>query len=133
MPNIRLPDGSVKSFPGSVTVVEVAQAIGPGLARAALAGRVNGRLVDTSHRLESDSELAIVTEIPGTTRDAVRQTIQIEGVPINIIDTAGLRDTDDEVFRLEDGAVAEVWEVLDTALAFDLLSPDRAPTDEDTT
>src|SRR3982075_519930 len=62
MPNIRLPDGSVKSFPGSVTVVEVAQAIGPGLARAALAGRVNGKLVDTSHRIESDSELAIVTE-----------------------------------------------------------------------
>src|SRR3982075_2971026 len=62
MPNIRLPDGSVKSFPGSVTVVEVAQAIGPGLARAALAGRVNGKLVDTSHRIESDSELAIITE-----------------------------------------------------------------------
>src|SRR5882762_4288652 len=62
MPSIRLPDGSVKSFHGSVTVAEVAQAIGPGLARAALAGRVNGKLVDTSHRLESDSELAIVTE-----------------------------------------------------------------------
>src|ERR1700704_4727563 len=62
MPNIRLPDGSVKSFPGSVTVAEVAQAIGPGLARAALAGKVNGKLVDTSYRLESDSELAIITE-----------------------------------------------------------------------
>src|SRR6266436_2314228 len=62
MPNVRLPDGSVKSFPGSVTVAEVAQAIGPGLARAALAGKVNGKLVDTSYRLESDSELAIVTE-----------------------------------------------------------------------
>src|ERR1700704_6458046 len=62
MPNIRLPDGSVKSFPGSVTVAEVAQAIGPGLARAALAGKVNGKLVDTSYRLESDNELAIVTE-----------------------------------------------------------------------
>src|SRR6266851_4836001 len=62
MPNIRLPDGSVKSFSGPVTVAEVAQAIGPGLARAALAGKVNGRLVDTSHRIESDAELAIVTE-----------------------------------------------------------------------
>jgi threonyl-tRNA synthetase len=61
MPNIRLPDGSVKSFPGPVTVAEVAQAIGPGLARAVLAGRVNGRLVDASHRIESDAELAIVT------------------------------------------------------------------------
>src|SRR5258707_3751689 len=62
MPNIRLPDGSIKSFPSPVTVAEVAQAIGPGLARAALAGKVNGKLVDTSYRLESDSELAIVTE-----------------------------------------------------------------------
>jgi threonyl-tRNA synthetase len=62
MPNIRLPDGSQKSFPGPVTVAEVAQAIGPGLARAALAGKVNGKLVDTSFRIESDAELAVVTD-----------------------------------------------------------------------
>src|SRR5712672_1850450 len=62
MPKIRLPDGAVKSFDGPVSVAEVAQAIGPGLARAALAGKVNGKLVDTSYRLESDSELAIITE-----------------------------------------------------------------------
>ena len=62
VPNIKLPDGSVKSFSGPVTVAEIAQAIGAGLARAALAGRVNGGLVDTSHRIESDAEVAIVTE-----------------------------------------------------------------------
>ena len=62
LPNITLPDGSVKSFPGPVTVAEVAQSIGAGLARAALAGKVNGRLVDTSHRIEGDADLAIVTE-----------------------------------------------------------------------
>ncbi len=62
MPNIRLPDGSQKSFPGPVTVAEVAQAIGPGLARAALAGKVDGKLVDTSFRIESDAELAVVTD-----------------------------------------------------------------------
>src|SRR5712672_852239 len=62
MPNIRLPDGSIKSFPGPVTVAEVARAIGPGLARAALAGKLNGKLVDTSHRIDSDAELTIVTE-----------------------------------------------------------------------
>jgi threonyl-tRNA synthetase len=61
MPNIRLPDGSQRSFPGPVTVAEIAQSIGPGLARAALAGRVDGRLVDTSHRIEDDAEVAIVT------------------------------------------------------------------------
>jgi len=62
MPDIRLPDGSVKKFDQPVTVAELAQAIGPGLARAALAGKVNGKLVDTSHRIESDAEVAIVTD-----------------------------------------------------------------------
>ncbi len=62
LPNITLPDGSVKSFPGPVSVAEVAQAVGAGLARAALAGKVDGRLVDTSHRIERDAALAIVTE-----------------------------------------------------------------------
>src|SRR3954469_13428827 len=61
MLNIRLPDGSSKSFPGPVTVAEIAQAIGPGLARAALAGKVDGKLVDTSYRVESDADIAIVT------------------------------------------------------------------------
>jgi threonyl-tRNA synthetase len=62
MPDIRLPDGSVKKFDHPITVAELAQAIGPGLARAALAGKVNGKLVDTSHRIESDAEVAIITE-----------------------------------------------------------------------
>src|SRR6266404_1222791 len=62
MPNIRLPDGSSKSFPGSLTVAEIAQAIGPGLARAALAGKVNGKLVDLSHRVDADADVAIITE-----------------------------------------------------------------------
>jgi len=62
MPDIRLPDGSVRKFDKPVTVAELAQSIGPGLARAALAGKVNGRLVDTSSRIDSDAEVAIVTE-----------------------------------------------------------------------
>ena len=62
MPNIRLPDGSSKSFPSPVTVAEIASSIGAGLARAALAGRVNGKLVDTGYRVDSDAEVAIVTE-----------------------------------------------------------------------
>ena len=62
MPDIRLPDGSVRKFDKPVTVTELAQSIGPGLARAALAGKVNGKLVDTSHRIDSDAEVAIVTE-----------------------------------------------------------------------
>lgn len=62
MPNIRLPDGSLKAFDRPVTVAEVAAAIGAGLARAALAGRVDGKLVDTSHLIERDADLAIVTD-----------------------------------------------------------------------
>jgi threonyl-tRNA synthetase len=62
MPNIRLPDGSARSFDRPVTVAEIAQSIGAGLARAALAGKVNGRLVDTSYRIDSDSDVAIVTD-----------------------------------------------------------------------
>lgn len=62
MINVKLPDGSLKSFDQPVTVAEVAAAIGAGLAKAALAGRVDGKLVDTSHRIEADAELAIITD-----------------------------------------------------------------------
>jgi threonyl-tRNA synthetase len=61
MPNIRLPDGSSKSFPEPVSVAEIAQSIGAGLARAALAGKVNGKLVDTSYKVEADAKVSIVT------------------------------------------------------------------------
>jgi threonyl-tRNA synthetase len=59
---ITLPDGSRREFPGPVTVAEVAASIGAGLAKAALAGRLDDRLVDTSHRIERDARLAIVTD-----------------------------------------------------------------------
>jgi threonyl-tRNA synthetase len=62
MPEIRLPDGSKRQFEGDVTVAEVAQNIGAGLARAALAGRVNDQLVDLSFVIREDSDLAIITD-----------------------------------------------------------------------
>jgi threonyl-tRNA synthetase len=62
MPVITLPDGSHREFPQSLTVAELAATIGAGLAKAALAGKVNGRLVDTSYRIEQDAQVAIVTE-----------------------------------------------------------------------
>jgi len=62
MISITLPDGSVRTFDGPVTVADVASAIGPGLAKAALAGKVDGRLVDTSYRIERDARLSIVVD-----------------------------------------------------------------------
>ena len=61
MPVITLPDGSEKSFNSPVSVHQVAESIGTGLAKAALAGRVDGELVDTSHVIEADAQLAIIT------------------------------------------------------------------------
>jgi len=62
MPAIKLPDGSVRSFDKPVSVHDVANDIGPGLAKAALAGKVDGSLVDTSYVMDQDAELAIVTD-----------------------------------------------------------------------
>ena len=62
MLNITLPDGSHRQFPGPVTVAEVAASIGAGLAKAALGGKVDGHLVDLSHRIDADARLAIVTD-----------------------------------------------------------------------
>ena len=61
MPTITLPDGSQRVFDEAVSVQQVAADIGPGLAKAALAGRVNGQLVDTSYRIDGDADLAILT------------------------------------------------------------------------
>lgn len=58
------------------------------------------------------AELAIVTAVPGTTRDKIGQTIQIEGVPVHVVDTAGLRDSQDEVERL---GIARSWKEIDNA------------------
>jgi threonyl-tRNA synthetase len=61
MVQITLPDGSQREFPGPVTVAEVAASIGAGLAKAALAGKVNGKVVDTSFTMNSNASLAIIT------------------------------------------------------------------------
>ncbi|MHB1121160.1 MAG: threonine--tRNA ligase [Ramlibacter sp.] len=61
MIQVTLPDGSQRRFPGPVTVADVAASIGPGLAKAALAGKVDGKVVDTSHTIDHDAPVAIVT------------------------------------------------------------------------
>jgi len=73
-----------------------------------LAGQPNVGKSSLLNRLVGE-DLAIVTEVPGTTRDAVRQTIQIEGVPMNVIDTAGLRETADKVEAI---GIARTWEAI---------------------
>jgi threonyl-tRNA synthetase len=75
---IQLPDGSKREFPGPVTIAEVAASIGSGLAKAALAGRVGqgdaARLVDTSFLIESDTQLAIITDKDEAGLDVIRHS-----------------------------------------------------------
>jgi threonyl-tRNA synthetase len=74
MPVITLPDGSQRSFEQPVTVLEVAASIGAGLARAALAGKVDGQLVDTSHLISADAALAIITDKDAEGLDLIRHS-----------------------------------------------------------
>jgi threonyl-tRNA synthetase len=74
MVNVQLPDGSIRSFDNPVSIAELAASIGPGLAKAALAGKVDGKLVDTSYRIESDSKLEIVTDKHADALEIVRHS-----------------------------------------------------------
>ena len=74
MVSVRLPDGSAREFDGPVTVAQVAASIGAGLAKAALAGKVDGKVVDTSHLIEQDADLAIVTDKDPEGLDVIRHS-----------------------------------------------------------
>ena len=74
MISVQLPDGSKREFEGPVSVAEVAASIGPGLAKAALAGKIDGRLVDTSYLIENDARLAIMTERDADGLDLIRHS-----------------------------------------------------------
>ncbi|WP_026075872.1 threonine--tRNA ligase [Noviherbaspirillum massiliense] len=74
MVSVRLPDGSQRQFDAPVTVAQVASSIGAGLAKAALAGKVDGKLVDTSYVIERDADLAIVTDKDAEGLDVIRHS-----------------------------------------------------------
>ena len=74
MVQITLPDGSLREFPGPVTVAEVAASIGAGLAKAALAGKVDGKVVDTSFSINSNAQLAIITAKDADGLEVVRHS-----------------------------------------------------------
>src|SRR5688572_1310910 len=74
MPVITLPDGSQRSYSEPVSVEKIAADIGPGLAKAALAGKVDGKLVDTSHLIDKDAHLAIVTEKDADGLEVIRHS-----------------------------------------------------------
>jgi tRNA modification GTPase len=79
--------------------------------RVVLVGRPNVGKSSLLNRLAGE-EVAIVTEIPGTTRDAIRQSIGVEGVPVHVIDTAGLRESIDPVEKI---GVARTWDAIEHA------------------
>ena len=116
MPVITLPDGSHRSFAEPVTVHDVAADIGAGLAKAALAGKVDGKLVDTSYVIDRDAELAIVTD-----RDE-------EGVDIIRHSTAHLMAM--AVQELFPGAQVTIGPVIDNGFYYDF-KYDRPFTNED--
>jgi threonyl-tRNA synthetase len=74
MPTITLPDGAQRQYDHPVSVLEVAADIGPGLAKATLAGKVDGRLVDAAYRIDNDAQLAIVTERDAEGIDIIRHS-----------------------------------------------------------
>src|SRR3989339_1005950 len=74
MPVITLPDGSQRSYENAVTVHDVAASIGAGLARAALAGKLDGQLVDTSHLITADAALSIITDKDADGLDIIRHS-----------------------------------------------------------
>lgn len=74
MPVITLPDGSQRSYEKPVTVADVAASIGAGLARAALAGKVDGQLVDTSYLISADAALSIITDKDADGLDIIRHS-----------------------------------------------------------
>jgi threonyl-tRNA synthetase len=74
MLNITLPDGSQRQYENPLTVHEVAASIGAGLAKAALAGKVDGKLVDTSYKIDHDASVAIVTDKSPEALDIIRHS-----------------------------------------------------------
>lgn len=93
-----------------------------------LAGQPNVGKSSLLNRL-AGAEVAIVTEIPGTTRDAIRQTINLDGVPVHVVDTAGLRDSTDPVERI---GIARTWKAIELAdLAILVIDATKGETDAD--
>ncbi|SFE77325.1 threonine--tRNA ligase [Nitrosomonas sp. Nm166] len=71
---VRLPDGSERVFDQPISVIDIASAIGPGLARVAIAGKINGKLVDVDSLIDKDCDLAIVTEKDGEGLEIIRHS-----------------------------------------------------------
>ncbi len=116
MITITLPDGSQRPFEQPVSVADVAASIGPGLAKAALAGKVDGKLVDTSHRIDHDAALEIVTDKHPDALDVLRHS------------TAHLLAQ--AVQRLFPGTQVTIGPVIDNGFYYDFAS-ERAFTPED--
>jgi threonyl-tRNA synthetase len=116
MPDIKLPDGAVRHYDAPVTVADIAASIGPGLAKAAIAGKVDGNVVDTSHVVDRDASVAILTE-----RDA-------EGLDVIRHSTAHLMAH--AITRLYPGTEITIGPVVENGFYYDVKRPDGFTPDD---
>ena len=123
MPRISLPDGSVREFDGPVTGLEVAQDIGPGLAKAALGCKINGELSDLSTSMTEDCEFAIVTE---KTRDK-----QLDPDGLHLIRHSAAHIMAEAIQRVVPGALLVYGPPLETGFYYDIRFPDDRPLSSD--
>ena len=119
MPRITLPDGSVKEFPKPVSALEVAQAIGPRLAQAALGCKVNGELRDLSTVLDKDCALAIVTE---RTRDK-----QLDKDALFLMRHSAAHVMAEAIQRIVPGVQLAYGPPLETGFYYDMAVPAERP------
>jgi len=107
---ITLPDGSKREFAAAVTVADVAADIGAGLAKAALAGRVDGKLVDLSHVIDKDAQVAIITGRDAEGVEIIRHStahLMAQAVK-EAAESAGPQNMQLSMFQLDDPVLVQI-------------------------
>ncbi len=119
MPRITLPDGSVRAYAGPVTALEVAQSIGPGLAKGAIGARIDGELRDLSARIERDAAVSIVTDKPKDEKQRADMLFLMRHSAAHVMAEA--------IQRIHPGALLVYGPALETGFYYDMFVPEGRP------